>query len=308
MLPRPQRQIRTPLPIATLLEHPRAPPLQTPQPPPRGIQKGEKDDDDAEREARVQRRGERHGVLGPPEGRAAAEVRVEEEADEGPDGEVEARGRGDPAQAAEEDGEVDLAEDVVAVAVAAAEPDEDGGDEADGEGPDEGPVEGAGAEEALRADDAPEDAAVEVHAGEGADEAVDGFGGADVWDVGEHPVQDADLNDARDEGRGDLDLEEELGGDLHVVAQFEVGGELDALRRGDVAVCDKDLVSLNRINKTGPKVGQLTSAHHISNGPPWEDCPADELANEVETALLIRDSHDDADWYEEEGGEGKSEQ
>lgn len=252
MFPRPQRHVRTPHPVATLFEHPRAPPLQTPEPPPRGIQKAEKDHDDAEREAGIQRRGERHGVLGPPEGGAAAEVRVEEEADEGPDGEVEARGRGDPAQAAEEDGEVDFAEDAGLAAAATDEPDEDRGDEADGEGPDEGSVEGAGAEEALRADDAPEDAAVEVHAGDGAGEAVDGFGGADFGDVGEHPVQDADLDDARDEGGGDLDLEEEFGGDLHVVAEFEVGGELDALRGGDVAVCDKDLVNLNRISEDCP--------------------------------------------------------
>ena len=145
-------------------------------------------------------------------------MRVEEEADEGPDGEVEARGRGDIAQAAEEDGEVDFAEDVAAALAAADEPNEDRGDEADGEGPDEGSVEGAGAEEALRADDAPEDAAVEVYTGEGAGEAVDGFGRADVGDVGEHPVQDANLDDARDEGGGDLDLEEQFGGDLHVVA------------------------------------------------------------------------------------------
>ena len=44
------------------------------------------------------------------------------------------------------------------------------------------------AEEVLRADYAPEDGAVEVDAGDGADQAVDGFGGADVGDVGEHPV------------------------------------------------------------------------------------------------------------------------
>ena len=54
--------------------------------------------------------------------------------------------------------------------------------------------------------------------GDGAGEAVDCFGSADVGDVGEHPVQDADLNDAGDEGGGDLDFEEELGRDFHVVA------------------------------------------------------------------------------------------
>ena len=79
--------------------------------------------------------------------------------------------------------------------------------------------------------------------------------------------------------------------------------------RGDVAVCDKDLMGSNiGLVKSGLKVGWLTRAHHISNGPPWKDYPADELADEVETALLIRDGHDDADWYEKKGGNGKSEQ
>lgn len=217
-LPGRQRLVGTCLPIAPLLVHPRAPPLQLGQPAPPGIQEAEEDDHDAEREARVQRRGERHGVFPPPGRGAPAQVRVEEEADEGPDGEVEAGGGRDPAQAAEEDGEVDAAPDAAGGAAAADEPDEDRGDEADEEGPDQRPVEGAGAEEALRADDPPEDGAVEVHAGDGAGEAVDRVGGADVGDVGEHPVQDADLDDAGDEGGGDLDFEEEFGRDLHVVA------------------------------------------------------------------------------------------
>ena len=40
----------------------------------------------------------------------------------------------------------------------------------------------------MGADDAPEDGAVEVDAGEGAGEAVGGGGVAEVGDGGEHPV------------------------------------------------------------------------------------------------------------------------
>lgn len=218
MLPRRQCLVRTSLPVAPLLVDPCAPPLQPRQPAPPGVQEAKEDDKDAEREPGVQRRRERHGVFAPPGGRAPAQVRVEDEADEGPDGEVEPRRGRDPAQAAEDDGEVDLAPGAAGGAAPADEPDEDRGDEAEGEGPDERAVEGAGAEEALRAHDAPEDGAVEVHAGDGAGEAVDGGRGADVGDVGEHPVQDADLDEARDEGGGYLHFEEELGGDLHVVA------------------------------------------------------------------------------------------
>ena len=216
MHPRRQRLIRTSLPIAPRLKNPRGPPLQPPQPSPATKQEAEEDHHDPKRQARIQRRRERHCVLGPPARCAPAQVGVEEEADEGPDGEVEARGRWDPAQAAEEDGKVDFAPEVVAAA--ADEPDEDRGDETDWEGPDERSVEGAFAEETVRADDAPEDAAVEVHAGDGACEAVDGFRGADVGDVGEHPIQDADLDEAGDEGGGDLDFEEEFRRNLHVVA------------------------------------------------------------------------------------------
>ena len=49
-------------------------------------------------------------------------------------------------------------------------------------------------------------------------------------------------------------------------------------------------------------------AYHVSDGSPWKDDSADELADDVETAWLICDGHDDADWYEEEGGDGKGEQ
>ena len=48
-------------------------------------------------------------------------------------------------------------------------------------------------------------------------------------------------------------------------------------------------------------------AHHVGDRPPGKDNSADELADKIEAAVLIRDGHDDADWYEEDGGDGKSE-
>ena len=44
------------------------------------------------------------------------------------------------------------------------------------------------AEEAVGADDAPEEAAVEGDAGEGTGEVVEGGWGAEGWDMGEGPV------------------------------------------------------------------------------------------------------------------------
>ena len=74
------------------------------------------------------------------------------------------------------------------------------------------------AEESLRANHAPEDGAVEMDTGDGAGEAVDCFRGADIGDIGEHPVENPNLDDTGDEGGGHLDFEEELGRYLHVVA------------------------------------------------------------------------------------------
>ena len=72
-----------------LLINPSSPPLQNLQPSPPGIKKAEENHHDTECEAGIERSGESHGIFAPPSGSAAAEVRVEEEADEGPDGEVE---------------------------------------------------------------------------------------------------------------------------------------------------------------------------------------------------------------------------
>ena len=72
-----------------LLINPGPPPLQPPQPSPPRIQKAKENHHDTECEAGIKRCGEGHSVFAPPGGSAAAEVGVEEEADEGPDGEVE---------------------------------------------------------------------------------------------------------------------------------------------------------------------------------------------------------------------------
>lgn len=111
MLPVLNGSKRASLPVAALLVHLGAPPAETLHP--AGIYEDEEDNDDAEREARVEGGAEGHGVLAPPGVCAALDEVVEEEADEGPDGEVEARGGRDPAHGAEDDGEVDLAEEAV---------------------------------------------------------------------------------------------------------------------------------------------------------------------------------------------------
>lgn len=117
------RPVRASLPVAPLLVDLGAPPAKVLDP--AGVYKDEEDNDDAKGQARVERGAERHGVLGPPGVCAALDEVVEEEADEGPDGEVEPRGGGDPAHGAEDDGQVDFAEEAVLLA-AAVEPQRDG--------------------------------------------------------------------------------------------------------------------------------------------------------------------------------------
>lgn len=143
---------------------------------------------------------------------------IQAKTDDGPNTEVEPGGRRDPGETAKQDGEIDFAPERGAASMTGDEVDDDGGDGAEGEGPDEGAVEGSGAEEMGGADDTPEDGAVEVDARDGAVEAVDGGGGAEAGDVGEHPVEDSDLRQARDEGGEHLHGEEEAGRDLHVVS------------------------------------------------------------------------------------------
>ncbi len=71
------------------------------------------------------------------------------------------------------------------------------------------------------------------------------------------------------------------------MTEFEVRGELDALGGGYVAICDKD---------------------HIGDRATWEYGAADELADEVDGAMLICDGHDDAIGDEEDGAQAESEE
>ena len=192
------------------------------------VYEAEEDDDDAKGQSGVEGGAECHGVLGPPGARAALDAVVEDVAHQGPDGEVETCGGRDPGHGAKDDGEVDLADDAVLL-VTGVEPQGYGEQGAEGKTPDQCAVDGIGAEELADADNAPEDGAVEVDAGDGAGETIDGLTGAEALDVGEHPVEHADLGDGGDEGGDNLDGEHDPGRDLHVVAQLEIRGELDAL-------------------------------------------------------------------------------
>src|SRR5690242_1159542 len=174
-----------------LLVHFRTPPLEALHP--TGEHDTKEDDYNAKCKPRIQGSTEHHVVLSPPILPAVANLVVEDVAHDRPDGEVQASGRWNPTQTAEDDGKVDLAEDGLAV-VARKVPQHNWRDGTDEEGPHEWSVECARAEETLWSYNTPEDTAIEVDPRDGAVEAVDGFGGADAGDVVEHPVQNPDLS------------------------------------------------------------------------------------------------------------------
>lgn len=175
----------------------------------------EEDEDASDGDRAVERRAEDKVVPLPPVVLAPADPEAEDQADDGPAAVVRARRGGDVVEAAEEEGDVDLAEPAgLREDVLPQEPDGDGQQGAEEEEPEEGVVEGARGEEAAGPDGAPDHGGVEVGAGEGAGEAVGGLFGADVGDVVERPVDHGDLGQCADEDADGLDQEELPRGDL----------------------------------------------------------------------------------------------
>jgi hypothetical protein len=132
----------------------------------------------------------------------------------------------------------------------------------------------------------PQNAPVEVYAGERAHETIDGFWCADVGNIVEHPIQNKYLRNRGNDCGDHLNREEDPRWDLHVMAKFKVGREFDALCRGDVSVGNED---------------------HVCDRSTWEDGTADKLADKVDAAVLIRDCHNDTDWNKEDRADAQSE-
>lgn len=172
----------------------------------------------------------------PPPAVSVPDVLVEHVAHDPPREVVERGRRRDLAAAAEDEGRGQVAE--VGLGEGAREAvEEDGRQGAREPEPLEVGVDGARGEDALGPDEPPDDGGVEEDAAVGAVEFVGLVLGADVGDgAAEGPFQDGDLHDAGPEGGDGLGHEHGAPGDLHVLAQFEVLGEVEALGHGDVAV------------------------------------------------------------------------
>ena len=134
-------------------------------------------------------------------------------------------------------------------------------------------IQGAFTEEPTWSDNTPEYATVKMHPSYRTSETVDGLWSAEARNVEEHPVENTNLCQARDNGSHHLDIKEKLWRDLHVMTELEVGGEFNPLCRTDVAVGHKN---------------------HVRHGTTGEDDTANELADEVKAAVLIGDGHDNS--------------
>ena len=144
--------------------------------------------------------------------------------------------------------------------------DDDGGHDPCEPKPLEVLIETADGENALGADEPPDDGGVEEDAAIGTVELVGLVFGADVGDgAAESPFQNADLHNTGPEGGNGLGHEHGAGRDLHVLADFQILGEVETLSHCDVAV---------RLEK------------HHSYGTTWLYVARDEFAEMLSDSII----------------------
>ncbi len=97
---------------------------------------------------------------------------------------------------------------------------------------------------------------------------------ADILDVREHPGLDAELHCPSNDGGDDLSKEHWARRDLHVVTKLKVGRERQSLRHCDVAPCLE---------------------HHHRDRSAGKHVPNNELGDNVQADLLVRNRLDHAD-------------
>lgn len=80
-------------------------------------------------------------------------------------------------------------------AVASIQPQWDGPDCTEKETPNQRMVRGVETKKLARTDDTPENTAVEMNSGNWTGEAIECFGGANIWNVDKHPIEYPYLGD-----------------------------------------------------------------------------------------------------------------
>jgi len=244
---------------------------------------GKEDDDNRHRDTRVECSGKDVVILGPPREVTPSNNVLENETNTCPRNVVEGSRRRDKASSIEDDREIDVFQE--AVGVPPVEGPRNGGCcRANQEEEDQRIIGLPMTEHEPRADDTPNDAGSSEDLGARADESVFLIRGAEVLDIGEHPGLDTQLDGTSNYCRDDLAPEHGSGRDLHVMAQFEVRGELQGLGHGDVT----------------PGL-----EHHHRDRMSREGIANNELSNHVKPDLLVGDGLNHPDGNDIEEGNDK---
>lgn len=198
------------------------------------------DNDRTNSQSGIQARGSDVVEAHPPAPVLVPDVFIEDEADDAPREVIERRSRWNFAAAAEDEGSGEVAER--SSGESASEGVEEDGCQGTGHPePLEVGVDGAGGEDALRADETPDDGSVEEDSTVGAVELVDLVLGADVRDgAAKCPFEDCDLDDTSPDSGNSLRHEHRPPWDLHILAELQVLNKVESLSHCDVAVCFKE--------------------------------------------------------------------
>ena len=169
----------------------------------------------------------------------------------------------------QEDGNVEVGEDLELLA---EEVEGDGQDGAQRETPQEAIVDGAGTEHLFRTESTPEDGSREKLVLTGASEVILLLGQADVGDLGHLVVENGRAHEGGHECSPHLAVEGDPRSDVRVVRKLEVSSEVEGLRGRGVSV------SLEVVHRGG-----------VAGEPET----AEELGNNVQPNLDVRDGDDD---------------
>lgn len=247
------------------------------------VQREEYEDGRA-KQAHVERRGRDVVVLEPPARLPPPDEEVEDGAHDSPAVVDEHRRRREHSGSAEDEGEVDVSPDRAGITLG-EEPRDDGCDGADQPEPLQTAVEGLAGEHASRADGAPDHGSRVEDLGLWAGELICLVVLADVGDVAERPVHDGDLDNRRPHRGHQLGREHDPGRDLHIMAEFEILGEVQSLRHDQVSVVLKH------------HHGERAAGDHVAD---------DVLGEDVQAELEIGDGLHDTDRDCPDHGDGQA--
>ena len=218
-------------------------------------------------------------VLGPPAQVTPSDVVIEDEGNRDGRPNVAHVVRGPDKSTDQKDGNVEVGEGLEFLT---KEVEGNGQDGTNGETPQETVVDRTGAEHLLRTEGTPKDGSGKESVVPRASEVILLLGQADIGDLGHLVVENGRADKGGDKSRPHLAVEGDPGSDVHVMSELEILGEVESVRGCDVSV-------------------RLEVIH--SGGVTREPETTEELGNNVQGNLNVRDGHDDTAGNTENYGE-----